>query len=68
MSIGDENKEEGELTDDDSETNTSKANVAAFEDYAEPISSPEWMFNVLICYQFLWFIIPVNKVSILFYW
>ena len=36
-----EEPEEGELTDDDSETTANKGNVASFEDYAEPISSPE---------------------------
>ena len=41
MSLHDGNKEEGELTDDDSEANLNKVNVASFEDYAEPISSPE---------------------------
>ena len=38
---GDGSKEEGELTDDDSETNANKSNVADFEGYAELISSPE---------------------------
>ena len=41
MPLHDVNKEEGELTDDDSEANLNKVNVASFEDYAEPISSPE---------------------------
>ena len=36
-----ENKEEGELTDEDSETGSNKKNDAEFEDYVEPISSPE---------------------------
>ena len=38
---GDGNKEEGELTDDDSETGVNKGNIDSFDDYAEPISSPE---------------------------
>ena len=41
MPLNDGNKEEGELTDDDSEANLNKVNVASFDDYAEPISSPE---------------------------
>ena len=39
--VNDGNKEEGELTDDDSESNLNKGKVSSFEDYAEPISSPE---------------------------
>ena len=41
MPLHDGNKEEGELSDDDSEANLNKVNIASFEDYAEPISSPE---------------------------
>ena len=41
LRCSDGNKEEGELTDEDSETGVNKQNIDSFDDYAEPISSPE---------------------------